>query len=99
MGLDSARRFNLLYGEVFPEPEVLIGEMPTLVSINGKQKMSESLGNAIFLSDDAATVKAKVRMMYTDPAGCVPPTPARWRATRSSFSTTPSTPIRRGRSR
>ncbi|MDW8327622.1 MAG: tryptophan--tRNA ligase [Anaerolineales bacterium] len=64
---ELARRFNLLYGEVFPEPEALIGEMPTLVGTDGKQKMSKSLGNAIFLSDDAATVEAKVRMMYTDP--------------------------------
>jgi len=64
---ELARRFNLLYGEVFPEPEVLIGDTPTLVGTDGKQKMSKSLGNAIFLSDDAATVEAKVRLMYTDP--------------------------------
>lgn len=64
---ELARRFNLLYGEVFPEPEALIGEMPTLVGTDGKQKMSKSLGNAIFLSDDPATVEAKVRLMYTDP--------------------------------
>jgi len=64
---ELARRFNLLYGEVFPEPEALIGDTPTLVGTDGKQKMSKSLGNAIFLSDDAATVEAKVKMMYTDP--------------------------------
>ncbi len=64
---ELARRFNLLYGEVFPEPEALIGDTPTLVGTDGKQKMSKSLGNAIFLSDDAATVEAKVRLMYTDP--------------------------------
>ncbi|MGQ0603357.1 MAG: tryptophan--tRNA ligase [Anaerolineales bacterium] len=64
---ELARRFNLLYGEVFPEPEALIGDTPTLIGADGKNKMSKSLGNAIFLSDDAATVEAKVKMMYTDP--------------------------------
>jgi len=64
---ELARRFNLLYGPVFPEPEALIGAVPTLVGTDGKNKMSKSSGNAIFLSDDAATVEAKVKMMYTDP--------------------------------
>lgn len=64
---EIARRFNGLYGPVFPEPEALIGEVPTLVGTDGSAKMSKSLGNAIFLSDDAATVTSKVRNMYTDP--------------------------------
>jgi tryptophanyl-tRNA synthetase len=64
---EIARRFNLLYGPVFPEPDVLIGEVPTLVGTDGAAKMSKSLNNAIFLSDDAETVEAKVRGMYTDP--------------------------------
>jgi tryptophanyl-tRNA synthetase len=64
---EIARRFNLLYGPVFPEPDVLIGEVPSLVGTDGSAKMSKSLGNAIFLSDDAATVTTKVRSMYTDP--------------------------------
>lgn len=64
---EIARRFNGLYGEVFPIPEVMLSEVPTLVGIDGKAKMSKSLGNAIFLSDDAKTVEKKVRMMYTDP--------------------------------
>src|SRR5512143_3837495 len=64
---ELARRFNFLYGEVFPEPQALIGEVPTLVGTDGKAKMSKSLGNAILLSDDAKTVEAKVRNMYTDP--------------------------------
>lgn len=64
---EISRRFNLLYGQVFSEPEVLIGDTPTLVGTDGKNKMSKSLGNAIFLSDDAATVEAKVKLMYTDP--------------------------------
>ena len=64
---EIARRFNRLYGEVFPIPQVLVGDVPTLVGIDGQAKMSKSLDNAIFLSDDAGTVDAKVRRMYTDP--------------------------------
>jgi tryptophanyl-tRNA synthetase len=64
---EIARRFNNLYGEVFPVPDVMIGEVPTLVGTDGQAKMSKSLNNAIFLSDDAATVEKKVRGMYTDP--------------------------------
>jgi tryptophanyl-tRNA synthetase len=64
---EIARRFNFLYGEVFPEPDALIGDVPTLLGTDGKAKMSKSLGNAIMLSDDAKTVEQKVRGMYTDP--------------------------------
>lgn len=64
---DIARRFNQYYGEVFPLPEVLLSETPTLVGIDGKGKMSKSAGNAIFLSDDPKTVEKKVKSMFTDP--------------------------------
>lgn len=64
---ELVRRFNHLYGETLPVPEVMIGEVPTLVGTDGKAKMSKSLGNAILLSDDAKTVEKKVRGMYTDP--------------------------------
>jgi tryptophanyl-tRNA synthetase len=64
---EIARRFNYLYGEVFPIPDVMIGEVPTLVGTDGQAKMSKSLGNAISLSDDAKTVRTKVFSMYTDP--------------------------------
>ena len=64
---EIARRFNRLYGEVFPIPDSLIGEVPTLVGTDGQAKMSKSLDNAIFLSDDEKTVHAKVMSMYTDP--------------------------------
>jgi len=64
---EIAHRFNFLYGEVFPEPDTLIGEVPTLVGTDGQGKMSKSVGNAIMLADDAATVATKVRNMYTDP--------------------------------
>lgn len=64
---EIARRFNAQYGEVFPEPQGLIGDVATLVGTDGKAKMSKSLNNAIFLSDDAETVRKKVMSMYTDP--------------------------------
>lgn len=64
---ELARRFNMLYGEVFPIPDVLIGEVPTLLGTDGQGKMSKSLGNTIYLSDDEKSVDKKVRGMYTDP--------------------------------
>ncbi len=64
---EIARRFNRLYGEVFPIPDALIGDVPTLVGTDGQDKMSKSLNNAIFLSDAPQTVNEKVRGMYTDP--------------------------------
>ncbi|MBA3379202.1 MAG: tryptophan--tRNA ligase [Chloroflexia bacterium] len=64
---ELARRFNSRYGEVFPVPEIIAGEAPTLVGTDGKRKMSKSLDNAIALANDAATVRKKVMRMYTDP--------------------------------
>ncbi len=64
---EIARRFNEMYEEVFPEPKALIGEVPTLPGTDGKAKMSKSLENCIYLSDDETTVKKKIMGMYTDP--------------------------------
>lgn len=64
---EIARRFNHLYGEVFPIPELIESEITTLIGTDGQAKMSKSLGNAIMLSDDAATVRRKVAGMFTDP--------------------------------
>ena len=64
---EIARKFNSEFGEVFPEPEPLIGEVPTLVGTDGKAKMSKSLDNCIYLSDSEDVVKKKVMKMYTDP--------------------------------
>jgi tryptophanyl-tRNA synthetase len=63
---EIARRFNNLYGEVFPIPDDLV-EGDTLPGTDGQGKMSKSMGNAILLSDDAAAVRKKVQGMYTDP--------------------------------
>jgi tryptophanyl-tRNA synthetase len=64
---ELARRFNRLYGRVFPVPRALIGDVPTLVGTDGQAKMSKSLDNAIYLSDDPKTVERRVMSMYTDP--------------------------------
>lgn len=63
---EVARRFNLTYKrEVFPIPEGLVGRVPRLVGTDGVHKMSKSLDNAIYLSDDAAAIRAKVAKLYT----------------------------------
>jgi tryptophanyl-tRNA synthetase len=64
---EIARAFNNNYGNVFPEPKALIGDFPALPGIDGKTKMSKSIGNAIFLSDSKEEVEKKVMNMYTDP--------------------------------
>jgi tryptophanyl-tRNA synthetase len=64
---ETARQFNITYGNVFPEPEPLLSSTAALVGTDNRGKMSKSAGNAIFLSDDEQTVAAKVRGMFTDP--------------------------------
>jgi tryptophanyl-tRNA synthetase len=64
---EIARRFNNQYGEVFPEPEPLLTKFARLQGIDGNAKMSKSLNNAILLSDDSETVKAKLKKAVTDP--------------------------------
>ncbi len=72
---EIARRFNEQYGYVFPDPETLTGRVGTLVGTDGQAKMSKSLDNAIYLSDDAATVTRKVSQMFTDPTRIHPTDP------------------------
>ncbi len=62
------RRFNDLYRPVLVEPEVLVGEVPRLVGLDGKTKMSKSLNNAIYLSDNSQEINKKVMEAVTDPA-------------------------------
>lgn len=64
---EIARRFNHLYGDVFPEPKALLTQVPKLPGTDGR-KMSKSYNNAIYLSDSEATVREKLRTMVTDPA-------------------------------
>jgi len=65
---EIAKRFNSLYGQVFHEPQALVGDVATLPGIDGSGKMSKSAGNAIYLTDDEETVRSKVMKTYTDPA-------------------------------
>lgn len=64
---EIVRKFNSVYGEVFPVPEAKVGETARLVGLDNNSKMGKSLNNAIFLDDDAETVRAKIMSMYTDP--------------------------------
>ncbi len=67
---EIVRKFNYVYGETLVEPEILLPDNEAsmrLPGTDGQAKMSKSLGNCIYLSDDAATVKKKVMSMFTDP--------------------------------
>src|SRR5919109_395244 len=74
---EIARRFNELFGPVFPLPEALIPEGGMLPGTDGAGKMGKSLGNAIFLADDPRTVEKKIMGMYTDPNRVSATTPGR----------------------
>ena len=60
-------RFNRLYGETLVEPAGMYAKVSRLPGTDGQAKMGKSLGNAIALSDDEATVTKKVMSMFTDP--------------------------------
>ena len=67
---EVVRKINEIYGEVLIEPDILLPQNQVcrrLPGIDGKAKMSKTLGNCIYLSDDSKTVAAKVKEMYTDP--------------------------------
>ena len=67
---EIVRKFNSIYDEVLVEPEALLPENEACMRLpgtDGKQKMSKSLGNCIYLSDSEKDVKQKVMSMYTDP--------------------------------
>lgn len=63
---EIVRRFNTLYGHVFPEPETLLTESPKLLGIDSR-KMSKSYGNFIALSDSPKEIQEKTKKMFTDP--------------------------------
>jgi tryptophanyl-tRNA synthetase len=72
---EVTRRFNRFYGDVLVEPNPLLTKMARLPGLDGGKKMSKSLGNTILLSEDADSVKKKVRSMYTDPKRIRPDIP------------------------
>jgi len=63
-----ARRFNELYGEVFPLPRAMVSDISRLIGLDGNTKMSKSLGNAIYLKDDPVEIRRKIMSAITDPA-------------------------------
>lgn len=67
---EIVKRFNNIYGEVLVEPKIMLPSNHAclrLPGIDGKAKMSKSLGNCIYLSDSAKDMQQKVKSMYTDP--------------------------------
>ena len=67
---EIVRRFNAVYGDTLVEPEILLPDNKAclrLPGIDGKAKMSKSLGNCIYLSEDPEEIRKKVMSMYTDP--------------------------------
>lgn len=67
---EIVRKFNAVYGDTLTEPEIVLPQNAAclrLPGIDGKAKMSKSLGNCIYLGEDADEVKKKVMSMFTDP--------------------------------
>jgi tryptophanyl-tRNA synthetase len=67
---EIVHKFNTVYGETLTMPEIMLPDSKAAMRLpgtDGKAKMSKSLGNCIYLSDDEQTVKTKVMSMYTDP--------------------------------
>ena len=67
---EIVHKFNSVYGETLTEPEILLPQNQAclrLPGIDGKAKMSKSLGNCIYLSDEPEDIKKKIMSMYTDP--------------------------------
>jgi tryptophanyl-tRNA synthetase len=62
---EITRRFNRLYGEIFPEPQILLTEVPKLAGTDGR-KMSNSLNNTIYLIDPPEVIQKKISPMVTD---------------------------------
>ena len=62
---EITRRFNRFYGPVFPEPQMLLTEVPKLAGTDGR-KMSKSFGNAIYLKDSEEVIRKKISPMVTD---------------------------------
>jgi len=64
---EIVRKFNQIYGETLKEPEARVIETARVCGLDGNAKMGKSLGNALFLSDDAGTVERKIGRALTDP--------------------------------
>lgn len=63
---EICRRFNYIYGNIFPEPEAKMTQYPVMPGTDGR-KMSKSYDNAIYMKDTAEETQQKIRTMFTDP--------------------------------
>ncbi len=63
---EVGRRFNFIYGDVFPDPDALLTKVPVVPGIDG-QKMSKSYGNEITIAETPDETTAKIKKMFTDP--------------------------------
>lgn len=64
---EIVRKFNSYYSETLKEPKIILSNTPRLIGTDGKNKMSKSLGNTIYLSDSPDEIEKKVMKMFTDP--------------------------------
>ena len=64
---EIVRKFNNIYGETFKEPEAVLSENLRIKGLDGNEKMSKSLGNAIYISDEPDVISKKVMSATTDP--------------------------------
>ena len=88
---EIARRFNFLYGPVFPEPQAKMTKVTLLPGLDGR-KMSKSYGNTISMSGDPDEIREKVAVMITDPARARRKDPGDRKNVQSSPSTRSSVP-------
>lgn len=65
---EICRKWNARFGEFFPEPQPRLSTTPRILGLDGKAKMSKSLGNAIGLLEEPASVEKKLKGAFTDPA-------------------------------
>jgi tryptophanyl-tRNA synthetase len=64
---EITRKFNARFGPIFPEPQPRLSKTPRILGLDGKAKMSKSLGNTISLLDPPETVRKKLKGAFTDP--------------------------------
>ena len=94
---EIARRFNRIFGPIFPEPQILLTETPRLAGTDGR-KMSKSFGNAIYLKDPPRSHPGRRSRRWSPTrGGSAAPTPASRTTARSSPCTTPSSKRRSAR--
>ena len=74
--VEIVRKFNSIYGDTLKEPQAYLSKYTRVKGLDGNEKMGKSLGNAIYLVDDEATVKQKVMQAKTDPKKIAKDTPA-----------------------